>query len=159
MVLQPEVAFLVAPAFLSLKDIDELAIEPDRNFVLGGDDLVAVPLANLERGFGGGLDVVDRAGRFGACFLARNLDFVAFFNRDPGVVTRIGEANEDPGVPVRVFGKKFELEREVGELLGVPKQPHPTFGREDAVFQRKFAWPRHFPIVQVLQRQGGAALS
>ena len=128
MILQTEVAPLVAPTGLAFEDVDDFVVEDDADVVTGSNDFVGIPFSHESTNINGGLRFVDRANRLNSGLGSSDLDFVSLLNGDPGVITGIGEADEDTGVLFGVGGFELQLEVGVGVIFfAVPPEAHASF--------------------------------
>ena len=135
MILQTEVAPLVATTGLAFEDVDDLVVKDDTDVVTGGDDFVGIPFSHESTDINGGLGFVDRANRLNSGLGSSDLDFVSLLDGDPGVIAGVGEADEDPGVLLGVGGFELQLEIGVGVIFfAIPPESHAPFCGGDVTF-------------------------
>jgi len=87
-----------------------------------------------------GLEVVNRSCFIGLCGVAGDLDFVSFFDGNPGVVAGVGEANKDAGVIGFISGEEFDFKAGIVEFLfAIPPKAHASLRGGDGIGGAKSA--------------------
>ena len=147
MVLEAKVASDIAAAGLAFVDIDELVIEDNRDLVACGNDLISVPLTDLHVRVNGRLDVINGSGLVFMRLVAADLNLVSLFHGNPGIISGIGETDENSRV-VGIFGShELDGEARVGKLFfAIPPKAHASFCGGNAVFEFEGTRARHLPV-------------